>query len=666
MSMADRVVILTGTLKGREVPIEGVLSIGRSPGNSIQIDDLQVSRKHARIIEKDDGLYLVDLGSGNGTYIGGERIVEHRLSDGDVFRMGRQQIQFRVGARKRGKPSKPWGDHLEAESKAETAADAAENADEAEDPDPEVAVDTPDPDAAFFAGEDDEADDIGDTPDIPDHDPDVFGDADTPGESDDDAPDIPDHDPEFFDAPKDAQKAEDAVKATATADVQEPAEENIESRQVDNLYQTFFQAPAADAQVESIQKRLRAVYAANQTIASERSLDKVFDTIMREVFSLINAHNGLIMLKQDGSDELSVEYVRSADSNTQIHVSSSIISRVFDKGEAVITSNAADDSRFGGGMSIINANISSALCAPLTHQDEKLGVIYVDNRGTMNAFTDSDLEMLVALAAPAATAIKNAQYVKMVEQAYEDTLVALANAIELRDHYTVGHTWRVTNFAMEIARELGWAEEKLEEVQMGGVLHDVGKIAVDNAILGKPGALTEEEFAQMKVHPERGADLLRDIKYLHPLIPYCLCHHERWDGTGYPKGLQNEEIPIEGRLIAVADAFDAMTSTRPYRKGMKPEVALERLAEGKGKQFDPSLVDALERCYKQGRIDSVLQDYFKNEARSTACPFCSTFIRFDDTVQNGSEIECPVCHKQVRVVEKEGTYFGVLVNKEQA
>ena len=444
--------------------------------------------------------------------------------------------------------------------------------------------------------------------------------------------------------------------------------ERIKSRRAENLYQTFFQAPvaaASGAELEAIQKRLRAVYAANQAIASERSLEKVFDNIMSQVFSLINAHNGLIMLKQDDSDELQVEYVRSADPGSQINVSSTIIKRVYEGGEAIITSNAADDSRFDGGMSIITANITSAMCVPLTHQDEKLGVIYVDTRGTANAFTESDLEMLVAVAAPAATAIKNAQYLKLVEQAYADTLVALANAIELRDHYTVGHTWRVTNFAVEMARQLKWDDEKVKEVQMGGVLHDVGKIAVDNAILSKPGHLTDDEFEKMKVHPERGADLLRDIKFLHPLIPYCLAHHERWDGGGYPKGLKYDDIPVEGRLICVADAFDAMTSTRPYRKGMDPKVALDRIKEGQGKQFDMEMVTALEDCYLSGKIDSVLQDYYKSEARSIACPFCSTFIRFDDTVTDGSEIECSVCHRKVRIIQKEETFYGVLAQKSE-
>lgn len=586
MMTPNRLILLTGTLKGKEIPIEGIISIGRNPENTIQLDDLQVSRKHAQVIPRDGRVYLVDLGSGNGTYVGTVRVVEQGLDDGDIFRIGRQQIQFREGR--------------------------------------EVSEDSSFQRSNFNAR----------AMDVPSQ-------ISMELQHQDTADDIP---------------------------VPETSGEHIESRVAESLYQTFFAAPpaaASGAYLQSIQQRLQAVYAANQAIVSERTLDKVFDSIMSQVFSLVKAHNGLLMLKREDSDELEIEYERNANPGSPIHVSSTIINRVYYQGEAIITSNAADDSRFNSGMSIISANITSAMCVPLTHQGEKLGVIYVDNRGTTNAFTDSDLELLVAIAAPAATAIKNAQYVKMVEQAYSDTLVALANAIELRDHYTVGHTWRVTNFAIEVARQLGWDDAKLKEVQMGGVLHDVGKIAVDNAILGKPGNLTDEEFAQMKVHPERGADLLRDIKFLHPLIPYCLCHHERWDGNGYPKKLKGAEIPIEGRLVSVADAFDAMTSTRPYRKGMDPKVALERLNEGKGKQFDPMMVEALEQCYNTGKIDRVLQDYFKNEARSIACPFCSTFIRFDETVTDGSEIECSVCHRKVRIIQKDETYYGVLAQKSE-
>jgi HD-GYP domain-containing protein (c-di-GMP phosphodiesterase class II) len=440
--------------------------------------------------------------------------------------------------------------------------------------------------------------------------------------------------------------------------------EAFESSDAQNIYRTFFQAPekaTGDDRLREIQKRLTAVYAANQAIASEQKLSGVFERIMDQVFSLLPADTGVILLKPDEEDEPRVEYVHSKSGSDSVHVSTTIVRRAFEKGEAVITCNALDDSRFKEGVSIIVQNISSAMCAPLTHQEERLGVIYVDSHGMTDAFKNSDLELLVALAGPAATAIKNAQYVRMVEQSYQDTLLVLANAIELRDHYTVGHTWRVTNFAVEIARELGWTEAKQHEVQMGGVLHDVGKIAVDNAILGKPDRLTEEEFEQMKVHPARGADLLRDVKFLQPVIPYCLYHHERWDGGGYPFGLKGADIPVEGRLIAVADTFDAMTSTRPYRKGMSPTTAIEALVEGRGSQFDPDIVNAFVDCYRKGKIEEVLQDYYKNEARSIACPFCSTFIRLNPEVRAESEIHCPVCHRHIRIMEHEGYFYGELL-----
>lgn len=166
----------------------------------------------------------------------------------------------------------------------------------------------------------------------------------------------------------------------------------------------------------------------------------------------------------------------------------------------------------------------------------------------------------------------------------------------------------------------------------------------------------------MKVHPERGADLLRDVKFLQPLIPYCLYHHERWDGSGYPFGLRGEQIPVEGRLIAAADAFDAMTSNRPYRKGMAKEEALRRIREAVNVQFDTAMVDALVSAVENGRIDEILQDYFKNEAHSIACPFCSTFVRLPEGQGAGSEVDCKVCHRKIVIRENDGLFFGELLS----
>ena len=446
------------------------------------------------------------------------------------------------------------------------------------------------------------------------------------------------------------------------------AELSVEAADAENMYETIFHASqdtASEDQLRDAQKRLQAIYQANQTISSERNLGKLFERVMDQIFALVPAHNGVIFLKDTATGEWVEEYEKSGLEGQEIIVSSSIINRAFDNGEAVLTCDAAGDSRFGAGASIITQNISSAMCVPLRHQDARLGVVYVDTRGTTNAFNTGDLELLVALAGPAAIAIKNAQYLREIQRAYEDTLIVLSNAIELRDHYTVGHTVRVTNVSVEIARALGWDEEKLDEVRMGGVLHDVGKIAVDDAILRKPDRLTDEEYAKMKIHPQRGEDLLRDVDFLHPLIPYCLYHHERYDGKGYPFGMKGDDIPMEGRVISVADTFDAMTSNRPYRKGLDPEIAIAELEKGKGSQFDPDCVDAMVASYRSGRINSLLQDFHK-DATSIACPFCSTQIPIPEGTQAGENFTCHVCQRIIGLKEKNNAFYGELLPQSAA
>lgn len=405
--------------------------------------------------------------------------------------------------------------------------------------------------------------------------------------------------------------------------------------------------------------RLAAVYKSNQIISSERNLKKLLERIVDQVLSLIPAHNGAILLKDDRTGRLSTEYAKSTSEKSDIVISSTIVERSVENAEAIITSDASGDTRFGAAESIILQNINSAMCAPLMYLDEVLGAIYVDARGLINAFKKEDLELLVALSGPAAIAIKNVSYVNQLDQFYRDTLVVLANAVELRDHYTAGHIWRVTNFAVEMARELGWDDERVKLVEMGGVLHDIGKISVDNAILSKAGMLTSEEYEKVKLHPERGAWLMGDSFFLKPLIPYCLYHHEHYDGTGYPFGLDGHDIPLEGRLIAVADAFDALTSNRPYHEALPIDEAVEKIVVSKGTHFDPECVDALVKCYHDRKLDYIFQDYMKNK-KSIVCPFCSTFIRIPEQADLSSTFKCPVCHRKIRLRRDGGNYFGEL------
>jgi HD-GYP domain-containing protein (c-di-GMP phosphodiesterase class II) len=169
-------------------------------------------------------------------------------------------------------------------------------------------------------------------------------------------------------------------------------------------------------------------------------------------------------------------------------------------------------------------------------------------------------------------------------------LSVLSRAIEARDEYTRGHSARVTAIADAIARRLGWDEERLDLLQLGGPLHDVGKLAISDDVLRKPGRLDDDELAQIREHPRLGARMLLRMAAFRGALPYVLYHHERWDGTGYPTGRAGEQIPLEARVLAVADAFDAMTSDRPYRPALSREEALAEVERCSGTQFDPEIV----------------------------------------------------------------------------
>ncbi|UCF68673.1 MAG: HD domain-containing protein [Acidobacteriota bacterium] len=184
---------------------------------------------------------------------------------------------------------------------------------------------------------------------------------------------------------------------------------------------------------------------------------------------------------------------------------------------------------------------------------------------------------------------------------------ALAEAIDEKDPYTKGHSVRVNRYAVIIGRYLGRSREEIRALHVSSLLHDVGKIGIDDAILKKPSTLTPEEFAVMKTHTDRGAKIMGRIPQMKSIIPGLRFHHERWGGGGYPVGLKGEEIPIQARIIAVADAFDAMTTTRPYQAPFTPEAAVARINDLKGVAFAPEIVEAFNRAYEAGEMVEVYE-----------------------------------------------------------
>ena len=176
-------------------------------------------------------------------------------------------------------------------------------------------------------------------------------------------------------------------------------------------------------------------------------------------------------------------------------------------------------------------------------------------------------------------------------KAHLQTVLMLANTIEARDTYTRGHVERVRDIALIFGKHLGWKQSSLAMLEFGAILHDIGKIAISSETLNKEGKLNAEEWAEMRDHPEAGAKMLKEIDHLKFTIPFVLYHHEKWDGSGYPQGLKEKNIPIEGRVMALADFYDAVTSTRSYHKKKSKEEALKMIEERSGSHFDPILVE---------------------------------------------------------------------------
>jgi putative nucleotidyltransferase with HDIG domain len=181
---------------------------------------------------------------------------------------------------------------------------------------------------------------------------------------------------------------------------------------------------------------------------------------------------------------------------------------------------------------------------------------------------------------------------RRLEESSLEAIRSLNATVDAKDPYTAGHSARVQRIALAVAEELGVPRERLDAVRFGGLFHDIGKIAVPDRILGKPGALSEDEYAQVQRHPTDGADIVSHFSRLHDTVPLIRHHHERWDGKGYPDRLVGDEIPGEACIVGLADAWDAMTTDRPYRPALTVEEAAAEVRRGRGTQFSPQVVDA--------------------------------------------------------------------------
>jgi HD-GYP domain-containing protein (c-di-GMP phosphodiesterase class II) len=270
-------------------------------------------------------------------------------------------------------------------------------------------------------------------------------------------------------------------------------------------------------------------------------------------------------------------------------------------GRAETINDVASDPRWRGDASE-QFDTRAILAVPLTARGKVIGVLQLLNPVGRDTFSAGDTRRMQLFAGPLAHALENARLYAAQQRLYVETVTALAEAVEKRDPYTGGHLHRVVAYSLLLGRELGLDSESLESLALGATLHDIGKIGVSDQVLLKPGKLTDEEAAAMRRHPEDGAEIVSRIESLAGILPIVRSHHERIDGKGYPDGSAGDAIPLAARIVAVADTYDAMTSSRPYRTALSHDTAAQEIVRHAGVQHCATVVAAFERLYSAGRF----------------------------------------------------------------
>ncbi len=334
---------------------------------------------------------------------------------------------------------------------------------------------------------------------------------------------------------------------------------------------------------------LQTLLRASQYLGSMQSERELLTAILNDAVGTLDAQRGAIVLAEGPNNELKLRAIATgrSDAGGRSSFSQKVAQRCFAQGQSILCCSVDADPELANAQSIHDGAMASVLCVLLRTPRRKLGVIHLDRNHWQEPFTEDDLHLADALAASVSAGLETAHLLRKERQAFHNTIKVFGQFVEMRDRYTSQHTDRVTQYSLLLARQLALPDQELERIEIGTPLHDIGKIGIPDHILNKKGPLTAEEFAIMKTHTVMGATILTSIPDLESVIPIVRSHHEKWDGSGYPDGLKGEAIAHMARIVAVADAFDAMTSDRPYRKGMSSDIAFAEVEKQKGRQFDP-------------------------------------------------------------------------------
>ncbi len=349
-------------------------------------------------------------------------------------------------------------------------------------------------------------------------------------------------------------------------------------------------------------ERLAALRSIDLAISSVFDLQITLTILINEVIKQLNVDAASVLLVQPGSSRLEYIvgqgfYTRKIES-TSLRIGEGNASQaVMERHIIQIPDLANYKGKFMRAQLLAEEEFVSYYAVPLISKGEVKGVLEIFNRSGLNPDREW-LDFLETLGGQTAIAIENSILFQDLQRsnfelalAYEATIEGWSRALDLRDRETEGHTQRVTDLTLKLARKMGLSEERLTLIRRGALLHDIGKMGIPDYILLKPEELTQAEQQIMQQHPQFAYDMLEPIAYLRDALNIPYCHHEKWDGTGYPRGLAGAQIPLEARLFALVDVWDALTTDRPYRKGWPKKKALKYIQEESGKHFDPKMVE---------------------------------------------------------------------------
>ena len=334
---------------------------------------------------------------------------------------------------------------------------------------------------------------------------------------------------------------------------------------------------------------------------------------MQAATRLMNCEVGSLLLldeeKKDLFFEVALGEKGEAVKEVRLKVGEGIAGWVAEHSKPLMVADVTKDSRHSIKVDDTSGyKTKNIMCVPVMVKEKVIGVLQAVNKLNNEHFSNEDLELFELLANQVAIAIENAILYEKIHTTFLEVSEALAESIEKRDPYTGGHTKRVLAYSMAIAKYMKLNEEEMEKLKIAAILHDIGKIGVEDKILRKKENLTEEEYQEMKKHPMVGVEILGHISQLKDIIPGMRYHHERTDGKGYPNGLKGNNIPLIARIISVADTYDAMTTTRPYHNALSNSKAVAELKRCAGTQFDKSVVYAFIKAFENNEIQTTVAD----------------------------------------------------------